>query len=387
MNTKLRRPSRADGGCAIRWRRGAWCLRLAGVLVLEAATFGAESSGVAPLGQSVLDTGGFRWRTGPPLQAPVERPEDHCYSVKDPTVVRHDGRWHLFTTIRSEKRTHQIEYTSFADWSEASTAKRSILQIHPGYFCAPQVFWFSPHRRWYLIHQASDPSRPVELQPAFATTETLGNPVTWSPPRFLFDKHPASVKGWIDFWVICDDTKAHLFFTSNNGMMWRAETRLEQFPSGWSEPTLVLKDDIFEASHTYRLGKDGGYLTLIEAEARSRRYYKAYRADRLDGVWKPLAGTLEKPFASSGNVRFTAGARWAESISHGELLRIGVDEHLEIDPDPLKWRFLFQGALDQDMAGRPYGQIPWRLGVLEWDAETSGDPGAVASPAKAAATK
>ena len=144
--------------------------------------------------------------------------------------------------------------------------------------------------------------------------------------------------------------------------MWRAETTLDQFPKGWSAPQVVLRDDIFEASHTYRLRGLDLYLTVIEAQAGLRRYYKAYVADRLDGEWKPLAASREKPFASATNVAFT-GERWTESISHGELIRAGYDEQLELNPTRLQ--FLFQGVLDQDMKGKPYGLIPWRLGLLE----------------------
>ena len=43
----------------------------------------------------------FRWKCGPPVQAPEVRPSDRCFSVKDPTIVRYRDRWHLFTTIRS----------------------------------------------------------------------------------------------------------------------------------------------------------------------------------------------------------------------------------------------------------------------------------------------
>lgn len=52
-------------------------------------------------------------------------------------------------------------------------------------------------------------------------------------------------------------------------------------------------DDLFEASYTYRLQGTGRYLTVVEAQAGSRRYYKAYLADRLDGTWTPLAGTWD----------------------------------------------------------------------------------------------
>src|SRR5438105_6827864 len=70
--------------------------------------------------------------------------------------------------------------------------------------------------------------------------------------------------------MICDDSKAHLFFTSNNGLMWRAETPLSEFPSGWSRPVIVLRGDIFEASHTYRLKGENKFLTIVEAQAASR---------------------------------------------------------------------------------------------------------------------
>lgn len=311
---------------------------------------------------SALADGHFQWGCGPPVQAAIERTNDPCFSVKDPTIVRYEYRWHLFTTIRSEKRTHQIEYSSFGDWKDAVAATRHLLSFNPGYFCAPQVFYFTSHRKWYLLHQASDPGRPVALQPAFATSENIDDPASWSAPQFLYDEHPANVKGWIDFWIICDAAKAHLFFTSNNGLMWRAETSFDRFPKGWSAPKVVLRDDIFEASHTYRLRGSDRYLTVIEAQAGSRRYYKAYLADRLDGEWRPLAATREKPFASDAYVEFV-GERWAESISHGELIRAGYDEHLEVDPARLQ--FLFQGVLDQDMRGKPYGRIPWRLGLLK----------------------
>ena len=58
----------------------------------------------------------------------------------------------------------------------------------------------------------------------------IANPFSWSAPRLLFSKHPDNVTAWIDFWVICDETRTHLFFTRNNGHMWRAETRLTNFP-------------------------------------------------------------------------------------------------------------------------------------------------------------
>ena len=224
------------------------------------------------------------------------------------------------------------------------------------------MFYFTPHGKWYLIYQASDTNRSVALQPAFSTTIKLDDWRSWTPPQFLYASHPKNVTMWIDFWVICDDTRAHLFCTSLNGQMWRAETKLTEFPHGWSEPHVALRDDIFEASHTYKLKGRDHFLTVVEAQNSSRRYYKAYVADKLDGEWKPLAATREKPFASPANVR-DSGEHWTDSFSHGELIRTGIDERMEIDQANL--RFVFQGVLATDMRGKPYGRIPWRLGILE----------------------
>ena len=177
----------------------------------------------------------------------------------------------------------------------------------------------------------------------------------------MFDKKPAHVSSWIDFWVIFDDARAHMFFTSNDGRMWRCDTGTDQFPRGWNDPKIVLKGDIFEASHTYRMKGSSKYLTIIEAVGeKGRRYYKAYVADQLDGEWKPVADTREKSFASFKNVGGDAG--WTTSISHGELIRTGVDEKLEVDPAKLE--FLYQGVSDEDRQARPYGEILWKLGVL-----------------------
>lgn len=307
-----------------------------------------------------------QWKSTGPLLTARDVDGWRWHSVKDPSIVRHDGRWHLFTTVRGSDRSHAILYCSFSEWSEADAAPRRILSMHAGFFCAPQVFWFTPHQKWYLICQASNPAwgEPA-YRAAFSTTETIADPDSWSPLAPLFAPEGGERIG-LDFWVICDDAKAHLFSTTNDGRMWRRETALADFPRGWSRPVLALQDDVFEASHTYRLLGSERYLTVIEAQGgHGWRYYKAYVADRLDGEWRPLAATKDHAFAALNNVRQPTG-RWTDCISHGELLRHGVDERLEVDPAAL--RFLYQGVRDADRAGKTYGDIPWRLGLLEPDA-------------------
>jgi hypothetical protein len=306
--------------------------------------------------------GEFQWTVSQPLFAPVESTEDTYHSVKDPSIVFHQGRWHLFCTVRGRNRSHQIEYLTFTDWGHPEAVKRQMLTMHPGFFCAPQVFYFEPHRKWYLICQASDDSWDPKYGAAYATTEDIADPTSWSKLRPLGHKH-AEGKAGLDFWIICDDAKAHLFFTTLNGKMWREETSLADFPNGWSEPKLAIQGDVFEASHTYKLKGLDKYLTVIEAQGgHGWRYFKAYVADRLDGEWKPVADTKEKTFASLANTT-PVGDRWTDCISHGELLRVGCDQKLEVDPTNL--RCVFQGVLDKDRGSKPYGEIPWRLGLLE----------------------
>ncbi len=320
-------------------------------------------------GRSPLETGVFSWRATEPLIGVGGGGDeaDPWISIKDPTVVFHEGRWHLFATLRMASGRVDIVYLNFTDWSEAEGAERHVLGLHDGYYCAPQVFWFAPHERWYLIYQLADESTVPPFGPSFSTTTDLADPKSWSKPERMVAGAPEKPK-WLDFWVICDEEKAHLFYTSLNGHLWRRETALADFPFGWSDQVLALRADLFEASHTYRLAGRDTYLTVVEAQAPGRRYFKAYLADRLEGPWRGLADSLERPFAGAReNVRQPEPA-WTDSISHGEMIRAGIDQRLEIDPGDL--RFLFQGTDRKGYTGSGgYGKIPWRLGLLRPQAE------------------
>jgi hypothetical protein len=333
---------------------------------LTVAISGFSFANVEARGEEPLLAGSYRWTSSRALIEPEKGRADPCHAIKDPTVVRHEGKWHVFATIRSKTRTHQIEYLAFEDWGKANGAKRQVLTFNPGYFCAPQVFHFTPHGKWYLIHQIAVKGRKPELQPAFSTNEKIDDPSGWSASIPLVEKDAPGMKTWIDFWVICDDRRAHLFFTSFEGRFWRCETKLADFPRGWSTPQVVLEGDFWEAAHVYKMKGSPRYFAMIEAEDKMRRnvrYYKAYVADRLDGKWTPLADSHEKPFASFANLAAAGGDAWSDSVSHGELLRTGIDEKLEADPRDVK--FLYQGVSDVARIGKAYGDIPWALGLLE----------------------
>jgi hypothetical protein len=259
-------------------------------------------------------------------------------------------------------RSHAIVYLSFPEWDKANEVERHVISCHDGYFCAPQVFYFTPHKKWYMICQASDSTWNPQYQAAYSTTADISDPDSWAPLQPL-GANQADGKSGLDFWIICDDENAHLFFTTLDGRLWREQTNLENFPHGWSEPELEIQGDIFEASHTYKIDGSDSYLTLVEAEhGNGFRYFKAYTATDLAGEWRPLAAEKDHAFASLKNVDQTAG-HWTDAISHGELLRSGYNEKLIVNPNNLT--FLIQGATNEEKEGKPYGMIPWKLGLLK----------------------
>jgi hypothetical protein len=302
------------------------------------------------------------WEYTAPLISPEKRARGQSVSQKDPSIVYHQGNWHVFMTVKLADRT-VMEYSSFASWENADAARRTILKLtESSYYCAPQVFYFAPQKKWYLVYQLGMPGLK-KMWVAYSTTADITDPASWTPARPILDgtDNDPRPEGGLDYWIICDERRAYLFFTNLNGKLWRAWTALEDFPAGMGHVELALQGPFFEASHTYRLKGMDKYLTIVEEDG--RRYYKAYLADALDGKWTPLADTAERPFAGWVNIRPARGVEpWTDNVSHGELLRDGIDETMTVDPGNL--RFVFQGMLERDKGGKNYGQFQWRIGML-----------------------
>jgi hypothetical protein len=307
----------------------------------------------------------LRWKSSGILVKPVSDETHTIVSVKDPTIVRYNDLWHVYATVYSTSaKSWSMVYFNFKDFSDAPSAKLHFVDTNPnlkGYHCAPQVFYFRPHEKWYLIFQSQ--------QPQYTTADDISKPETWPKPQDFFATKPSGTpRLWIDYWIICDDAHAYLFFTGDNGFLYRSRTKLEDFPKGMSEPEVAIqgpRNDIFEGGMTYKIKGTNQYLTLVEAIGPAR-YYRAWIADRLDGEWKPLpdATNFQKPFAGINNVTFEEGAtHWTRDISHGELIRDGYDETLTIDPENLQ--LLYQGR-DPAINAR-YELLPYQLGVLKLD--------------------
>lgn len=311
----------------------------------------------------------LRWTSTGPLVGPVPDPGHAIVSVKDPTVVYFNDQWHLYATTADVAGHWSMEYVHFSDWSLAGWAQPYYMSDNPafagGYHAAPELFYFRPQNKWYLVYQSGPPT--------YSTTDDPSKPGTWSPPTTFFAEEPSVVTsnqgagGWLDFWVICDDRNCHLFFSDDNGNWYRSQTTIQDFPAGFGKTAIVMHDPIghnlFEASHVYKLSGTGEYLALIEAIGPTgHRFFRSWIAESLVGPWASLADTWAEPFAGLNNVSFAPGARpWTRDISHGEMIRDGYDEKLTIDPCHL--RFVYQGV-DPAEANVGYSRLPYQLGLL-----------------------
>ncbi len=305
--------------------------------------------------------GRFAWKSSACLVFPSRGEADTTRGIKEPTVVFFENKWHLFATARSEKPSHQIVYLSFEDWSQADKSPRTVLKLDPNHAASPQVFYFEPQRKWYLIYQVEDLKKDPTIRPVFSTTENISDPASWTPPQPLFATQPDNIRLWSDFWVICSDERAYLFFSSRDGNLWRSQTRIEDFPGKWSRPQNCLESNVLQGARVYKLKRYQKYLTIIEAQETGRRFCKAFWSDFPNGRWDDLAVSEKRPFA--GKVNIKQDPQWIEQISRGEILRSSYDQHMEIDP--LHIQFLFAAIDEYDKTDRGYGQIPWRLGLLE----------------------
>jgi hypothetical protein len=283
--------------------------------------------------------------------APVISPKNAGWvAIKDPSVVKYNDKFYVYSTYVDTG--YKSMYTSFTDWGNAQQAAHiSMNGSRVGNSVAPQVFYFKPHKKWYLITQWPG---------SYATTDDIANP-NWSAKQKLLQGEPSNA---LDFWVICNDTHCYLYFSRDNGVLYVSKTTIANFPN-FSGYSIVMEDHrgngsnyLFEASNVYKLDGQNKYLLMVEAYMSGPRLFRSWTSSSLDGPWTPLADTETNPFAGNNNVEWPTG-KWANGISHGELIRSGYDEKMTIDPCNVQ--FLYQG---ESGPGATYDTIPYKLGLL-----------------------
>jgi alpha-L-arabinofuranosidase B-like protein/glycosyl hydrolase family 62 len=273
-------------------------------------------------------------------------PFDH-YAVKDPTIVFSGGRYHAFYTGANASGGWQMLYSSATTLEGFRTAAHTYLsRIGESYFAAPEVFFFEPRGLWYLIYQDGT------FGAAYATTANIADPNSWSGPRSL---GVSGNLGW-DYYVICDDAFCYMYNTPSDGSrrIYLRRTPIGSFPTGWSAPTVAVTDT-FEGVNVYRALADGQYYLVVE-DLLDNRYYELWTSASAGGPWTKVA----EKWAWRGNLVYNAG-QWTTSVSHGEFIRAGVNQRLEIG-DINRVDFLIQGTTQLSCC--PYQQIPWDLGVM-----------------------
>jgi len=307
----------------------------------------------------------FQWDSTEQLVYPKPDATHNIVSVKDPSVVYHNGRYHVFVSVVNTNQSYSLAYLSFTDWSQAADAPLTFLDttaIGTGYKAAPQVFYFAPEQRWYLIYQIGN-------NVAYSTTTDIADPGSWSAPTPFYAQTPQIVLDnmgsgqWLDFWIACDSANCHMFSSDDNGQLYRAQTSVANFPEGFGNPVIAMQDAnklwLFEGSNVYKIQGKNEYLLLVEAIGEGRRMFRSWTAPSLTGPWTALADTKANPFARRTNVAFDGGV-WTQDISHGEMIRSGIDQTLTISPCDLQ--FLYQG-MDPASSGS-YNLLPWRLGLI-----------------------
>jgi endo-1,4-beta-xylanase len=345
-------------------RRIHHCAILLSIIACASSSCGGDSASGGPT-CALAPT--LAWSGSAPVISPRSDATHDLVAVKDPTVVQVDGRWHVFASSVSRQGAYNMVYTTFTDWAEAPNAPLTYMDQTPGfntYVAAPQLFYFRPQKKWYLVFQSGPPM--------YSTADDPSDPKGWAPPKPFFGAQPAIITqnggGWLDYWVICDEASCHLFFSDNHGRWYQSKTALDQFPNGFAEPVVVMQDTnagrIFEASNVYKMNGTNQYLAIIEAfdqTSDNRRYFRSWIADSLEGPWLPWQASGSFPFAGERNVAFE-GAAWTRDISHGEAIRAGHDETLALDPCHL--RYVYQGADPLADNGGDYNKIPWNIGLI-----------------------
>jgi len=260
-------------------------------------------------------------------------------AVKNPSIIYAEGQWHLFYTARGNGR-YSLGYAAapaLEGLAKAARTQLSALNAGSETFAAPQVFYFRPRREWFLIYQTA----ASNYQPVYATTKNIADPNSWSRPRDLVRK--TDTAKWIDFWIICDDRNAYLFYTREHNEVVAMITTLAQFPNGFSEPKTVFQG-VHEAVHIYREQGEERYAMLFERrEEDLSRTYGLAESKALLGPWR----VTDSNFARA---------------SHGELIRRSADERLIADLHHP--RFLIQELIPESK-NRNYPEQRWFLKLIE----------------------
>ena len=111
----------------------------------------------------------YAWSSTGPLISAIPNATHPIVSVKDPTAVYYNNQWNVYATTADTSGNWNMVYLHFPDWNQASAAQPYYMDATPGlsgYHCAPELFYFTPQNKWYLIYQSGPPQFSTADDPA-----------------------------------------------------------------------------------------------------------------------------------------------------------------------------------------------------------------------------
>jgi hypothetical protein len=153
----------------------------------NAASRGPYASHTAGKRQSFPENGDFEWLSSDPLIYPKNDSRE-IKGVKDPSIIHYNGKFHVFFST-AVSAGYSLAYTSFYKFEDANNASFYYLDQSPlgeGYRAAPEVFYFRPHKLWYLIYQDGNA--------AYSTNEDIEDPSGELMTAYIRRAHTDSIQ-------------------------------------------------------------------------------------------------------------------------------------------------------------------------------------------------
>lgn len=140
----------------------------------------------------------------------------------------------------------------------------------------------------------------------------------------------------IDFRVVSDGKDSvYCFYSAQDGSRTtkRRSTSINNFPYGWKYYDVVATET-FEAVHVYKNKTNNKYYMIVDD---IQRHFELWAANHPEGKFTKIA---EK--RASKDRLILQDNPWTDQVSHGEIIRLGVDEKMEIE-DINTCQILIQG--------------------------------------------